>query len=465
MTLRERTIKGGAFLLAREAVGIVVSTVGVLLVTRIIGPRQYGLFGAGLGIANFALTLGPWGLDAYLLRKAENPSEEEFRQVFTLFVLISVTLTGGTLFARHLIAATLKMPEEGLLLTMLVPAAMLNLLGVPAMVKLARDLNFKQVAFNELMGQSIFYVVAVPLALGGAKAWAPTAGFLAQQATLLTLSYLTSRVRIGLHWEVPLIKQMLGYGLSYSGSMWIYQLRPLVNPVIVGRFAGAEAVGYVALSIRVVQTLTVAKDTTQRIAMAALAKLNQDATRLRSVVSEGMRLQAVAVGVPLASFTLLVPFLVPLGLGHQWVPAVRLFPYIALSYLSNAMFNLHTTVLYILKKNLLVTWYNIVQVMLLTGAGLLFVPRLGFVGYGYAEVSALLSYVMLHMMFTEVVGSLSYTAPGIWYLTTVCVIILGALGLPFLYVGIMVSFAPLIFSKERSALAGYARLLFSGATA
>lgn len=465
MNLRQKAIKGGAFLLVRQAVGIIISVVGVLLVTRIIGPRQYGLYGAGVGMATFLLTLGPWGLDAYLIRKTDNPREEEYQQVFTLFLLVAIVVGGGTFFSRHLIAALVKMPEESSLLLVLVPGTMLNLLAVPAIVKLDRELNFKCVAMNELISQISYYVVAVPLAFGGEGAWAPAAGFLTQQSSLLFLSYSTAKFRPSLHWESGLIKQMLSYGLSYSSSIWMYQLRNLVNPIIVGRFAGAEAVGYVAMSVRVVEVLAFAKEATRRIAMAALAKLNQDSARLRSSITEGMRFQALAVGFPLACFSLLAPFLVPLGFGHHWVPAVRVFPFIALGYLSNAMFNLHVSVLYVLGRNLQVAWFNFVHILLFAGGAALLVPRMGFVGYGWAEVVALLSYLTIHQSLARAVGSPSYAAPAIWYATAATAIALGALGVPSLYFGLAVPLVPLFFRKERSMLVGYARVLLSGASA
>lgn len=144
-------------------------------------------------------------------------------------------------------------------------------------MKLDRDLNFKRVAINELVSQISYYVIAVPLALRGFGAWAPAAGFLTRQAVLLALSYCAARYRPGLHWERGLAKRMLSYGLSYSTSTWVWQLRELVNPMIVGRFAGAEAVGYVAVSVRIATLLSFASTVTWRIAMPALAKLNQDA--------------------------------------------------------------------------------------------------------------------------------------------------------------------------------------------
>jgi O-antigen/teichoic acid export membrane protein len=461
MSLREKAIKGGAFLLVRQAIGIVISVAGVLLVTRIIGPRQYGLFAAGAGIVTFLYMFGTWGLDACLLRKTEDPEEKEFHQAFTLLLVASVALVVGVVALRHVIASFLKMPEESSLLFVLALAIPLNLLAVPAVVKLDRDLNFKQVAINELISQAAYYVVAVPLAFRGAGAWAPVAGFLTRQTGLLALSYWTAGSRPRLHWERGLIKQMLGYGLSYSSSIWVYQLRRLVNPIVVGRFAGAEAVGYVAVCVRVVEMISFASSATWRLAMPAFAKLNGDAARLRNAIAEGMRFQAVAVGFPLASFTLLAPFLIPLGFGQHWTPAVRVFPLVALGYFSNVVFNLHSSVLYMLGKNMQVTWFHTIHLILFAGSAAILVPQMGFVGYGWAEVLSVFSNFALHKFLVGAVGRPSYAAPAIWYGAAAGAIVLGALGVPALFLGLPVMFTPLFFRKERATLAGYAQLLFS----
>jgi PST family polysaccharide transporter len=463
--LRQKAIKGGAFLLMRQAIGIVITVVGVLLVTRIIGPSQYGLFAAGAGIVTFLYMFGNWGLDVYLLRKTEDPEEIEFHQAFTLLLVFAAALCISVIALRHIIAGFLKMPEESSLLLVMAFGIPMNLLTVPAVVKLDRELNFKQVAINELASQAGYYLVAVPLAFQGVGAWAPVAGFLTQQTGLLTLSYWTARFRPSLHWEPRLIKEMLGYGFSYSSSIWVWQMRNLVNPLIVGRFAGAAAVGYIAVGVRIAAMISFAKSATWRLAMPAFARLGGDAARLRNAITEGMRFQAVAVGFPLATFALLAPFLIPLGFGAHWSPVVKVFPFIALSYLSNAMFNLHSSVLYMLQKNWKVTWFHVVHILLFAGGAVLLVPRMGFVGYGWAEVAALLSYPVIHLFLARTVGRPSYRAPAIWYAASVFALALGSVGIPALYLGFVILCAPLSFRKERSTLVGYAQVLLSRVSA
>jgi PST family polysaccharide transporter len=87
--LRSKVIKGGALMVIRQALGILLSLIGVLFITRVIGPTEYGLYGVAYGIVSFLGGLGIWGLDVYLLRKTSNPDQQDYDQAFTLLLCIS----------------------------------------------------------------------------------------------------------------------------------------------------------------------------------------------------------------------------------------------------------------------------------------------------------------------------------------------------------------------------------------
>lgn len=458
--LRKSILRGGAFLAFRQGIGIVLSLVGVLLVTRVIGPLQYGVYATAMGMVIFLQNLGTWGIDIYLIRRAERPTEEEFDLAFTMLACISLAFVLGLIALSHLIAVFVRTPGVGSLIIFLALAIPFNLLALPAIVKLDRDLNFKQVAINELLGQASMYLVAVPGAFAGAGAWAPAGGFVTQQFVLMTMSMRSARYVPRLRWNSAMVLRMLRYGLAYSSSTWVWQLRNLVNPLIVSRLAGAEAVGFIAVSIRFVEVLAFAKQATWRIAMAALARMTHDNKRLNNSVTEGMKLQAMAVGLPLALFALAGPMLIPLGLGRKWAPALVVYPFIAVSYLTNAMFNLHCSVLYLREKNLQVTIFHIVHIALFAGSAALLLLHVGFVGYGWAELVALLSYPVLHAYLAEQVESPSYSVAGIWFVTTCCVLALSVARPPFLYLGFFVLLLPFSFQKERASMLGYAQVLF-----
>lgn len=461
MGLRSKVIKGGALMVIRQALGILLSLIGVLFITRVIGPTEYGLYGVAYGIVSFLGGLGIWGLDVYLLRKTSNPDQQDYDQAFTLLLCISGVFALSLVLGQHIIAQMLKLPEVAPLIAVMGLTLPLSLLNLPLTIKLDRDLNFQRVAFIELISQISYYVVALPLANRGAGAWAPVGGLWLQQITMVVLTVYSTSLRPRLCWKPSLIREMLGYGLSLSFAGWLWQLRSLVNPVIVGRFAGAEAVGFVALAIRLVEMLAFAKAVTWRLAMAALAKLENDKTRLRKSVEEGMRLQALAVGLPMAGFAIAAPVVLPLVFGKDWTPALQIFPLIAIGYLANSMFNLHSSVLYLCGKNLEVTWFHAAHIALFAGGAFLLVPYLGMMGYGWAEIAALASYIVIHIYTAKEIGSPNYTVALGWFTISIAVLILSTVNEVVRYSSFVLLLLPLLSTKERNSLIGYFQILKS----
>ncbi|MBW4504117.1 MAG: oligosaccharide flippase family protein [Scytonema hyalinum WJT4-NPBG1] len=461
MGLRSKVIKGGALMVIRQALGILLSLIGVLFITRVIGPTEYGLYGVAYGIVSFLGGLGIWGLDVYLLRKTSNPDQQDYDQVFTLLLCISGVFTLSLVLGQHIIAQMLKLPEVAPLIAVMGLTLPLSLLNLPLTIKLDRDLNFQRVAFIELISQISYYVVALPLANRGAGAWAPVGGLWLQQITMVVLTVYSTSLRPRLCWKPSLVREMLAYGLSLSFAGWLWQLRSLVNPVIVGRFAGAEAVGFVALAIRLVEMLAFAKSVTWRLAMAALAKLENDKTRLRKSIEEGMRLQALAVGLPMAGFAIAAPVVLPLVFGKDWTPALQIFPLIAIGYLANSMFNLHSSVLYLCGKNLEVTWFHAAHIALFAGGAFLLVPYLGMMGYGWAEIAALASYIVIHIYIAKEIGSPNYTVALGWFTISIAVLILSTFNEAVRYLSFVLLLLPLLSTKERNSLIGYFQILKS----
>lgn len=461
MGLRSKVIKGGALMVIRQALGILLSLIGVLFITKVIGPTEYGLYGVSYGIVSFLGGLGIWGLDVYLLRKTSNADQQDYDQVFTLLLCISSVFTLCLVLGQNIIAQMVNLPQVAPLIATLGLTLPLSLLNLPLTIKLDRDLNFQRVAYIELVSQISYYVIALPLAHQGAGAWAPVGGLWLQQITMVLLTLYSTNLRPRLCWKPTLIREMLAYGLSYSSSTWVWQLRSLVTTVLLGRLAGAQAVGFVALAIRFAEMLAFAKSVTWRLAMAALAKLENDPTRLRRSIEEGMRLQALAVGLPMASFTIVAPVVLPLIFGKDWTPVLYVFPLIAIGYVSNSIFNLHSSVLYLLGKNLEVTWFHVAHVALFASSAFLLIPRLGIIGYGWAEIAALASYIVIHIYLAKEIGSPNYTVALSWFTISIAVLILSTVNEVVRYSSFVLLLLPLLSTKERKSLIGYYQLLRS----
>src|SRR5258708_5812879 len=232
MSLRERTLKGGMFLAGRQFLGIFLRLIAVFLVTRIIGPYQYGLFAACVGIFLYLQTFATWGIDVYLLRKPGDLTDEELNQGFSLLLAIGVVFGCAMYIFRGALAAAVKMPEVKPMFGLLALSVPFALIYLPAMVKLDRALDFKRVAINAFISQTIHYVVAVPLALAGTGAWSLVIGLIASNLALCALTYQAARLRPRLYWDRTLVRQTLTYPLGSSTPAWVSQLPSPLHPLL-----------------------------------------------------------------------------------------------------------------------------------------------------------------------------------------------------------------------------------------
>lgn len=415
MNLKQQVMSGGFYLALRQGVGMAISLGGVLLLTRLIGPEQYGLYAGTFGISWYIQTLFQMGVDVYLVRHEGEESAMIQHQAFTLLLLLSILGVAFSWLIMPWLEQWMNMPGfAGVARAMFTSLPIVFLMKVP-MALLERRLDYQRIAFIELANQVIYYMIALGLAFQGYGVWAAVIAWWIQQIQGMLLFFWVSGYRPQWCWEPVLIRKMLRYGTGYSASTWVWCLRGLVNPMLVGRFAGAEAVGYVALAIRLAEVLGFVKTATWRIALSALAKFQGDRGRLLRAVNEGMGLQILALGPLVVSFAWVAPWLMPRLFGPQWVAVVAVFPFIAFGNLTNALFNMHSSTLYVLQRNWEVTLFHLGHVILFGGAAALLLPRVGFIGYGWAELVAIGSYLIIHHFLVKGVGQPSYALPVIWW--------------------------------------------------
>jgi PST family polysaccharide transporter len=407
-------LRGGAYMSVRMVLGLCISLGGLTLLTRAIGPEKFGVYAAALGIYAVLENLTQGGIRAYLVRREGEEREEVYHQAFTLLLLFGAGGTLVVILGLPLVQQWVRMDGFG-------PVALAVFLGLPVallakvpLARLERALDFKRVAMFELVGMLVYYVTALSLAFRGFGVAAPVAGWWAQLLLTLVLASHAARYSPRLYWDRKLARDMVGYGLTFSASTLVFKLRELVNPLVVGRYLGAEAVGYVALAIRFVTALSFVKDAAWRLSMPTLARLTQERPRLVRAVTQGMQLQLLAQGPLLVGFGWAALWLLPFAFGSEWLPAMEVYPFIALSYLINGLFMLHSSALYALRRNLKVVAFTSTHVALFAGSAFLLVPSFGVLGYGLAEMVALMSYAIIHINFARVVGTPAYLLVGVW---------------------------------------------------
>jgi len=456
MSLRSRVLHGGFYMVVRQGLGIAISSVGLILLTRAIGPGAYGIYAAAIGIYTYLLNLSQWGINVYLIRREEEPSPEDYHQAFSLLLVLGLAGTGLALLAIPFLKSWVRLEGFGPVAAVLFAALPVNLIIFVPLARLERALDYRKVALIELAGQLALYPVALPLAYLGLGPWAPVVGWWAMQVLTLGLVYWTSDYRPRLHWESTRVRAMVRYGLGFTASDSVWNLRYLVNPLVVGRYASAEAVGQVALAIRLVeQVSSTIMAVSWRLSIPVFARIQEDRPRTIKALADGVSLQLMTVGPLLAGFGLVAPWLIPLLFGPSWLGTVMVYPFIATGHLAGAAFNLHTSVLYVLRKIWEVAAFHLVYIILFAGSALLLVPRLGLRGYGWAELAALPSYGLLLVFVLHHIGRPVSAQAAIWFAAWVVPLFGWQLG-PWAWISILV---PIVWPATRRELTQFVALI------
>jgi len=276
------TTCAGVYLGLRYGLGVLVSIGNMFLLTWWIGPHAYGIFITAIGLTAFLASLARSGVDTYLVRRAVPPDEGMYAVANSLIGTLSLTLMLAGVAVVPFLARWYGNREFLPAYTVLLFTIPLVGLTGPPTAKLERDLNFRIVAQIELGGQVLALLVSLTLAWRGFGVWAPVLGHLSWQIFGACAAFVAAKLvpRFRFSWRCA--REMLTFGVGYTASLRTWQLRTLVNPLLVGRFAGVEGVAFVGLAIRIAEGLGFIRIAAARLAIAALARLQEDQARFRA---------------------------------------------------------------------------------------------------------------------------------------------------------------------------------------
>jgi PST family polysaccharide transporter len=388
MDLARRIIDGAHQLAVRQAAGIALGFVNLLVLTRLIGPAEYGLYAGSLGIFAFAMAVTQLGLNTYLIRRADDPPEAEYHQAFSLYLAIGAAVVAVGLAAAAATERWTGIAGFGAVLAVMLAAMPVALVTLVPQARLERRLDYRRVARIDVLVQAVTIAVAAPLAALGGGAWAAVTGWLVGQALAAVLYFAAARYRPRLLFRAAVARPMLGYGMGYSGAGLFAQLRLLVNPLLVGRFAGAEAVGIVALTTRLVQILGFMQPAGWRLSLAVFGQLQHDAAATLRRMKQAMVAQVILVGVPLLAFAVLGPTIVPLVFGGAWLGVPQIFPFLALGFLAGTVFGPPAAVLQARGFHRELAAAAAANVAVVLVASFLLVPQHGALGYAWSALLA-----------------------------------------------------------------------------
>lgn len=391
--LRAIGLRSGAVLMSREGGGMAVRLIGVILLTNIIGPSEYGLYAGSVAIVFVLTVLAQLSAELFLIRQVEDLDRNRCDEVFSFLAVVSFSTMFVAMAIGALVARRTDLPTTPLLLLLVsVPA---SVLWAPAQAQLERSFRFGRLGALEFGGDIVLYAVALPLAWAGHGATGAAVGFVAWQLYLLIGSCILVPYLPRWRWSPEINRSVVSFGMGLTLAQCMRRGRELVNPIVVGPLAGGAAVGIVALAMRLMETASALARVVSRVVFAGLSRLQANRTRFGARMSEAISVQLLLLGLLLGVGAVAAPVFLPAVFGDEWKPVLALFPWLAWAAMFDSVATAMGQGLTIFGRTGSIGGVETVRTVMLALVALPMVAWHGPAGFGVAVLVAVLPIIWL----------------------------------------------------------------------
>lgn len=340
--LTQRTLHAAKWGYLGAAGKLLIQLGSQILLARILGPADYGMFAVGaivVGVANFFAdaSIG----SALVQRKQIN--EEIISFISTWQLLAGVLVTSTLLLFAPQIASFLTHPEATSLLRALSFVCLISAATSAPANLLRRALNFKALQLGQMAGFAVGYLlVGIPMALAGAGVWSLVAAWLVQASCTLVLLWNAAhppfKFRIRIEDGLETLKfgghALLSNVATWSGSN--------LDRIIVSRAFSAHELGIYHVVNNLVSTaISQIISTLQSVTFSSNSQISADPSRIKASFLTTAEAGPIVV-LPIFATLAVTAKIVLIGLyGNKWQEGIELLQPVALTA---AMYGLSGTI-------------------------------------------------------------------------------------------------------------------------
>lgn len=305
-----------------------------VMLARLLGPTEYGLFAIGAIVVSFSAFFSDVGI-AYGLIQKQEVGDRDVRFVFTWQVifgsLVSLLIYG---FAPT-IAAFFGNPGANSVVQALAPVCLLNALAAPSLNLMKRGLDFKRIQIAQLLSYLVGYVlVGIPMAWASMGVNALVAAWLVQCALNALILYGGTK-----HAVQPLIwYEQARTQVAYGGTVFTTNLLNWainnMDRVFIGRMFPPREIGLYATTYNMLYNPTsTLLGVLQPVFFSTSARL--DPYEDRGHIQQGFIALVAAIVcfvLPLFAYVAtLAPAFISVLYGDKWVDAAAVCRPVALA--------------------------------------------------------------------------------------------------------------------------------------
>ncbi|MDB5799944.1 MAG: flippase [Rhodocyclales bacterium] len=312
-----------------QAMRVGVQVLGLIFLSRILSPGDFGLVAMATVVANFANLVRDLGTASAVIQR-ETLDEATKNTAYWFSLGIGSLLGLCIALLSPVLAAAFKAPAlTGIFLLLSLTFPIASAASVHQAL-LERDSQFKLVARIESVSGMVGLAIAIALAHAGAGAYSLVAQTLAAAAMSTVQLWLASKWRPQKQWSGAALKSIWQFSSNLAAFNFVNYFSRNADSMIIGRFLGAGALGAYSLAYRLMlfplQNLTIVAS---RALFPVMSRQQAAIGDMANLYLRTLLIIATVTAPMMAGLFALRDVFVPVVLGAQWSAAIDIIAWLA----------------------------------------------------------------------------------------------------------------------------------------
>lgn len=375
---------GATWMVGFKVMDRALAVLSTLILARLLAPEDFGLVAMALAVLSILELATYFSFDLALIQK-QTPQPSDYDAAWTMNVLLA--LAGSAVLGLAALPIARFYEEARLFAVIAVLAIGWAVSGFEniRVVDFRRELDFRREFKFMAAKRLLSFSVTMLFALLFRSYWALVLGFVASRAFGVVLSYAMrpSRPRFGLKGARNL--------LSFSGWMVasniVQALESRVPHIIVGRAAGAQALGFLTLAADIARLPTdMLSAPINRAVFPGYSRIAGRRVELRTSYLRVLGAVLLVVMPASVGIAVIAPRVITVLLGEKWSPAAPALAAFALAGAIQSISSNNSSAWLAMGRPKIVAAIGSLRMTLLICLVAVFTPMWGFVGAAYANL-------------------------------------------------------------------------------
>lgn len=423
--LKKKSLSSVKLLALPLSVTYLIKFIQTPVLAIFLSPADFGIWGLANVLITAMESLTEVGIQKLLIQR-DTMKKSFIRSIWGFMILRGLFITAVALAIVPYYASFVDSPEGQFIFTLAIIVPALQGFITPALYLAEREIEFKNIALYDALGQIIFFIIVVVLAFIYQSVLAMVMALLIVEGIKVFMSYgffgIAAKPRLP---EWRYVKEIFHHGKHFFlislGSFITIQ----IDDLMIGKLLGSTVLGYYFIGYKLVDVvITIIRKLFGRVLFPYYTKLvagdDQAHKKINRILEDQILLLCI---VFIFIFSLASP-LIHLFFDDRWVDAIPIIQILTFAGLIRGIGNIIVPLFLAEKKQNILAIGRIVEVILFVPLIYLFTKQFGVIGTAYSVGLIFLCALIYRMIMAYKLFSLEvFKSAAIGYVAIFCAFI------------------------------------------